>query len=62
MINKRDGDTVEFTEQVDGSFNVTCRLDNQAHTFVNNVPDVQAYYDAVRDSIDNPPPPVEESE
>jgi len=50
----RDGDTVKSTMQADGSFNVTCRLDNDTHLRVGNVPDVQAYYDKMRDSIDNP--------
>lgn len=62
-LNIRQGDTVEFTEQADGSYSVTCRLENQAHPFVGNVPDVQAYYDKVRDAVDNPyVPPVENEE
>jgi bifunctional DNA-binding transcriptional regulator/antitoxin component of YhaV-PrlF toxin-antitoxin module len=61
MINIREGDTVEFTEQVDGWYNVICRLDSVAYPFVANVQDVQAYYDKVRDLIDNPYiPPVED--
>lgn len=59
----REGDTVTFTKQSDDSFNVTCRLDNDTHLFVGNVPDVQAYYDKVRYMTDNPPPtPAEEPE
>ena len=56
----RQGDTVEYTEQIDGSYNVTCRLDGVPYPFVRNVPDVQAYYDKVRDMIDNPSPPLAE--